>query len=65
VSVQILSFVFILGCSSKDDSLKRILYESGQNYDRQQCLENPTAECNNRKSYDQYQKEREELLKDD
>lgn len=60
---QILSLAFILGCSSKGDSLNRLLYETGQGYDRQQCIENPTADCGNKKSYDQYKKEREELLK--
>ena len=63
VLVQILSFVFILGCSSKDDSLNRLLYETGQGYDQQQCRQDPTAECNSRKSYHQYKREREELLK--
>jgi hypothetical protein len=63
VSIQIISFALILGCSSKEDSLNRLLYESGQSYDRNQCLENPTADCGNKKSYDQYKREREELLK--
>lgn len=62
-SIQIVSFALILGCSSKDDSLNRILYNTGQNYDRQQCIENPTAECGKRKGYDQYKRKREELLK--
>lgn len=61
--IQIVSFVFILGCSSKDESLNRLLYETGQRYDQQKCRKNPTAKCNIRKSYEQYQKERDNLLK--
>jgi len=63
-SAQILLFALILGCSSKDYSLNRILYNTGQGYDQQQCQENPTAKCGNKKSYDQYKKEREEILKE-
>ena len=63
ISIQILSFAFILGCSSKKESINRLLYNTGQGYDQQQCIENPTADCGNKKSYDQYKKEREELLK--
>jgi hypothetical protein len=62
---QALSLVLILGCSSKDNFSNRLLYETGQNYDREQCQKNPTVECKNRKSYEQYLKEREEILKRD
>lgn len=60
---QIVSLVFIAGCSSKGDSINRLLYETGQGYDRQQCLQNPTADCKRGKSYDQYQRERKDILK--
>ena len=63
VSALILSFALILGCSSKRDSVNRLLYNTGQGYDQKQCIENPTADCGNKKTYDQYKKEREELLK--
>ena len=63
ISVLIMSFVFILGCSSKDEPINRLLYGVGQDYDRQQCQENPTADCGKKKNYDQYKKEREQLVK--
>jgi len=62
-SIQIVSFIFILGCSSKDEPINRLLYGVGQDYDQQQCLENPTADCRKNKNFDQYKKEREELVK--
>ena len=39
ISIQIVSFFLILGCSSKDEPIKRLLYGVGQDYDRQQCQE--------------------------
>jgi len=63
VFVQILLLAFTLGCSSKGETINRFLYGAGQNYDQQKCMENPTADCSNRKSYEQYKREREELLK--
>jgi hypothetical protein len=63
ISIQIVSFVFVSGCSPKDEPINRILYNTGQGYDREQCLENPTADCGSKKNYDQYKREREELLK--
>ena len=61
-AIQLVSFAFVLGCSSKSEPINRILYNTGQGYDRQQCLENPTAHCGKKKSYDQYKREREDLL---
>ena len=60
---QILSFVFISGCSSKDESMNRLLYEPGQSYNRNQCLENPAAECGSKNNFEQYQRERKEVLR--
>ena len=65
ILIQAVSFIFILGCSSKGDSVNRFLYGAGQNYDQKQCQENPTADCGNKKSYDQYKKERKEILKEE
>ncbi len=58
-----MSFVFILGCSSKGEPINRLLYGVGQDYDQQLCKENPTADCGKKKNYDQYKKEREKLVK--
>ena len=63
--IQILLLTLIHGCSSKKDSLNRLLYETGQGYEQRQCLENPTADCGNKKKYDQYQKERKKILKEE
>ncbi len=63
VLIQIMSLLFIQGCSSKGEPINRFLYGAGQSYDQKQCVENPTAKCGNNKSYEQYKREREELLK--
>ena len=60
---QLLILAFILGCNSKKDSLNELLYETGQGYDQQLCQQNPTADCKKRKKYEQYKREREEILK--
>jgi hypothetical protein len=51
------------GCSS--DSVKRVTFESLQNYSRQECLKDPAADCPERESYDDYQQKREEAKSED
>lgn len=63
VLILIVSLLFIQGCSSKGESINRFLYGAGQNYDQKQCRENPTADCGQKKSYEQYKSEREGLSK--
>ena len=63
VLIQIISLLFIQGCSSKGEPINRLLYGAGQSYDQKRCIENPTAKCGNNKSYEQYKREREDLLK--
>ena len=65
VLIQLVSFVSILGCSSDEDSLNKFLYGMGQDLDRQQCLENPTAKCEKKTSYEKYKKERKEIVKEE
>lgn len=59
VSLQIVSFILILGCSNKST------YESWQRRDQWQCQKNPTANCENRKSYEEYKSERGKLIKEE
>ena len=42
--------------------MNRFLYETGQGYAQQQCRENPTADCLERKNFDQYKSERKKIL---
>ena len=51
------------GCSR--DSLKRVTFDSMQNYSRQECLKNPDAECPEREGYDDYQRKRDEVKRDE
>lgn len=47
------------GCST--EALRRTAYETLQNLGQQECEKNPSDDCEKRLSYDEYQREREEL----
>ena len=47
------------GCSS--DAAKRTAYETLQNVRQQECLKNPSLECEKRESYEDYERKRKEL----
>jgi len=52
--------VFTIPACSKD-SLKRTGYKTLQNVQEQKCQKNPATECPEQESYDNYQRERQEL----
>lgn len=55
-----LAMIAILsGCSS--EAAKRTAYETMQNVREQECLKNPAMDCGKRGSYEDYQRQREEL----
>lgn len=47
------------GCSS--DTAKRTAYETLQNVRQQECLKNPSLDCEKRESYEDYERKRKEL----
>lgn len=47
------------GCSS--ESAKRTAYETLQNVRQQECIKNPSMNCENREGYDDYERRRKEL----
>ena len=47
------------GCSS--DAAKRTAYETMQNVRQQECLKNPSLNCEKRGSYEDYERKRKEL----
>ena len=47
------------GCSS--DTAKRTAYETLQNVRQQECLKNPSSDCEKRESYEDYQRKRKGL----
>jgi len=50
-------------CST--DVFKRTTYQALQNIAQQQCLKNPGADCPERERYDDYQRKREEIKRDE
>jgi len=52
--------VFTIPACSKE-SLKRTGYKTLQNIQEQKCQKNPSTECPELESYEDYQREREEL----
>ena len=53
------AIVISAGCSS--DSAKRTAYYTLQNAGRQECEKTPSASCDKGATYDQYQRERQQL----
>ena len=51
--------VLVSGCSS--ETAKRTTYETLQNVHQRECLKNPSAECEKREYYDDYERKRKEL----
>ena len=47
------------GCSS--DTAKRTAYETLQNVHQQECLKNPSLDCEKRESYEDYERKRKDL----
>jgi hypothetical protein len=63
LTLSLMSLLIALqGCSS--ESFKRGTFETLQNYNRQQCLNDPAADCPERESYDDYQRQRKEAQRD-
>ena len=57
-SIQILLLALILGsCSNKS------AYEAWQRSDQWECQRNPSANCGNRKNYEEYKNERDKIVK--
>lgn len=52
-----------LGCSS--ETWKRATYDTLQNINQQECLKNPNADCERQEGYDDYQRKREEVRRDE
>jgi len=57
VSIQIILFALILGCNNKS------AYEAWQHSDQWACQRNPTANCEDRMNYEEYETERDKFLK--
>lgn len=51
--------VLLTGCSA--DSAKRTAYETLQNVQQRECVENSGLDCGQRDSYDEYRRKRDEL----
>ncbi|MBT5471573.1 MAG: hypothetical protein HOK41_13300 [Nitrospina sp.] len=49
------------GCAGDSFSLERFLYGMNQEYQKNQCRNDPTITCSEKENFDQYQKKREEL----
>jgi len=65
---QIVKFIFVgcfvcislvSGCSS--EAAKRTAYETLQNVSEQECLKNPSLDCERRQSYEEYARKRKDL----
>ncbi|MBC8284672.1 MAG: hypothetical protein H8E32_12725 [Nitrospinae bacterium] len=54
----------LLLSSCSGDSLKRFFYGLNQSQQQEACRKDPTINCPEKESYDQYQKKREELSKE-
>jgi hypothetical protein len=52
--------VSVTACSG--DAAKRTAYETLQNIGQQECLEDMSSDCQSRESYDDYQRQRKELV---
>ncbi|MCH8207973.1 MAG: hypothetical protein IIA62_02785 [Nitrospinae bacterium] len=59
---QLFLLLLLSGCSS--DSFERTLYESNRNFQKEQCKKELSYPWPEMASFDQYQKQREELLRD-
>ena len=58
--ISLIGFIFVISsCSS--ESLKRTGYETLQNIGQQQCEKELSSECQERESYDDYQKKRKDV----
>ncbi|MGC2046988.1 MAG: hypothetical protein WA635_00030 [Gallionella sp.] len=51
--------VLTAGCSA--DTAKRTAYETLQNVHQQECLKNPSLNCEKRESYEDYERKRKDL----
>ncbi len=58
--ISLFGIIFVISsCSS--ESLKRTSYETLQNIGQQQCENELSSECQERESYDDYQKKRKDV----
>ncbi len=51
--------VLASGCSA--EAAKRTAYETLQNVGERECMKNPSASCEKRETYDDYERRRKEL----
>jgi hypothetical protein len=49
----------VAGCNT--ETVKRTTYETLQNIHQQECLKNPSLDCEERDAYDTYTKKRQEV----
>lgn len=54
-----LAVAALAGCSS--ETVKRTTYETLQNVHQRECMKNPSANCDKREYYDDYERKRKEL----
>jgi len=53
------AIIALAGCSS--ETVKRTTYETLQNVHQRECMKNPSADCEKREYYDDYERKRKEL----
>jgi hypothetical protein len=58
-ALELAIIVIVTACSS--DAAKQTAYETLQNIGQQECQKNMPSDCQSRESYDDYQRQREEL----
>ena len=51
----------MLTASCSADAAKRTAYETMQNVHQQECLKNPSLNCEKRESYEDYERKRKDL----
>ncbi len=59
ITLMIVTFGAVLACTS--ESLKRTAYETMENVRQQECHKDLSSECPERQSYEDYQRDKEEL----
>ncbi|MEK9630213.1 MAG: hypothetical protein VW455_14475 [Nitrospinota bacterium] len=57
--------LLVSGCADGSFSLKRFFYNLNMEYQQDQCRKDPAIDCPQKESFDEYQKKREELSKQD
>jgi hypothetical protein len=55
--------VLLLATSCSSNSVKRNAYQSVQTMEQRECLKQPGADCPQPPSYNQYEQQREETIK--